>query len=784
MITGENPGVTATAAEAPVAAEHVRLGRSGWVLWREVALRGAGFPAERILALCDDELAAAADRLDDDRPETAENYAAVFAAAERRLTAAVRAVAADPPFREAVIWQNPGLVDTCLDKVVAGEPRTQRGRAHELTVATYLQRYCLKNDTVGFFGPLGWLRVDPDEDGLAVRPGTPPLARRTTYFEGWAVNALAEVLTARPEVRPWLRPRPAPSASRVGWVVRLPFRRPETLTAVEARVLDRCDSRRTVRDIAGEPPDPATMAALLRLRDRGVLAMDLSAPLVNRPERELAARLDGIGDPSVRERAHQPLRRLSAARDEVAAAAGDPDRLRRAGAALAGTFEELTGVPATRRPGATYAGRTLVYEDTRRAGEYRLGPAVLDGLAAPLGAVLDSALWLANAIGERYRAEAVRLLDRASARSGRPAMPLLRLLTSLLPEMGRLAETDTEFTIVDEVVAGFQDRWGRVLDLPPADAAVRRHRMPADLVAARAAREFATGPPLWSTAAWSSPDLLIGAADPAAVARGDAEFVLGELHCARNTLETRCLAGEHPEPARLRAAAEASGMGGRVVTVPRMDSSLATSRTSRADVLMLPRYTYLCIGDESMVPPAGASVLSVLDMVAERAGDDVVVRHRDGRRFSFLEVAAEPLSVLVSGAFRPVAPAAHRPRVSVGPLVLSRESWSFGVADTAWARVKDERRRYAEARRWAAVHGLPERVFARVPVEIKPVAVDFRSLPLVNLLAKLVRRSAGSRRDGVTVSEMRPDLDQLWLPGPDGGRCTAELRFVAVRDPG
>ena len=79
-----------------------------------------------------------------------------------------------------------------------------------------------------------------------------------------------------------------------------------------------------------------------------------------------------------------------------------------------------------------------------------------------------------------------------------------------------------------------------------------------------------------------------------------------------------------------------------------------------------------------------------------------------------------------------------------------------------------------------AVVGLPERGFVRVPVERKPMAVDFRSLPLVNLLAKSVRRTAEAGPGAVTVSEMLPDLDRLWLRDAGGRRYTAELRLVAV----
>jgi hypothetical protein len=137
------------------------------------------------------------------------------------------------------------------------------------------------------------------------------------------------------------------------------------------------------------------------------------------------------------------------------------------------------------------------------------------------------------------------------------------------------------------------------------------------------------------------------------------------------------------------------------------------------------------------------------------------------------------LSRVVVDAFQPVAPAAHRPRITIDKLVLSREQWAFQVADSAWAFAKDEQERFHLARRWRREHELPERVFYRVPVELKPTAADFRSIVLVNMLAKQIRRTQAAGHAGFTVTEMLPDLDQLWLTDRHGQRYSSELRIVA-----
>jgi hypothetical protein len=119
--------------------------------------------------------------------------------------------------------------------------------------------------------------------------------------------------------------------------------------------------------------------------------------------------------------------------------------------------------------------------------------------------------------------------------------------------------------------------------------------------------------------------------------------------------------------------------------------------------------------------------------------------------------------------------------VTIGRLVVARESWSVPAAGLAWVHETDEAARFVAARRWRAGLGLPERVFYRVPHELKPIAGDFGSLALVNLMAKTVRAVPNGPDATVTLTEMYPGPDRLWLPDTTGARYTSELRFVATR---
>lgn len=150
-----------------------------WALWRDLAVRSAGFPVSGL---------------------------DVFGTEDE--SARLAEVAADSAFGEAVIWQNRSAYRTAVVKIAdrgaeAGSKRRQR----DGVVAGYWQRYCSKNDTVGFFGPLAWGTIRDEGPAVAVR-SRGLISEREVHFESWCLEALARAietpavvpLNRRPEI--------------------------------------------------------------------------------------------------------------------------------------------------------------------------------------------------------------------------------------------------------------------------------------------------------------------------------------------------------------------------------------------------------------------------------------------------------------------------------------------------------------------------------------------------------------------------------------------------------
>jgi hypothetical protein len=172
----------------------VPLPGTGWSMWRDAVLRTAGLPAAGLDWLASPECADAADALLDGRAG-ADSFEVAYAEAVAESSRTVRRITGDPLFREAVAWQNLSLIPI-LAKLTAGDaPVGHRARRRLLTredmVARYWQRYCAKNETIGLFGPVTWVTVDPAALTTRAVPGPALTRRRRVSFEYWALELFA-----------------------------------------------------------------------------------------------------------------------------------------------------------------------------------------------------------------------------------------------------------------------------------------------------------------------------------------------------------------------------------------------------------------------------------------------------------------------------------------------------------------------------------------------------------------------------------------------------------------
>lgn len=705
-----------------------------------------------------------------------------FPSAIGEMSKSLYAVAGTDRYQEAVIWQNRRAFHTGVKAYLRHSPesarRNSQRRQHEELIAQYLQRYATKNDTIGFFGPVGWGTFTSSDRALTVRPGHTLLASRTVYFETWGIEALAETIAQDDELRPWCTPRRVPYVALEGTELYVPGRAPMPLPVEQAAVLDACDGSRTAGELYQDPAlqlDGArdVYAVLAQFEQMGLISWGFAVPRATQPAQHLRAQFEKIGKPDLRASALAALDELETARVAVAEAAGDAGALDRALGELEHTFTHLTGTDSTRAAGQQYAGRTLVYEDCRRDLDVAFGRQILRNLGPALSLVLQSARWLTTEVATHYRQRFNVAYDELASKLDSDSISLATFFDHI-DDLILGDETPVTRTLIPEL----QRRWSAIL-VPAAD----RHRMQFSSEALRDAvmTTFDASAPGWPSARYHSPDIMIAAADAESIRHGDYQLVLGELHLGLNALATPIFWQQHPAPQRMFDWVDRDLPTPRIVPLAPKNLAKVTTRTRQA-VITDKDFGLLFSTDAYDIPRT--QVLPIGELVVERDDAGLCARTRVDRLcVDILDVFTETLSWLqLCDQFTLLQPHEHLPRISIDRFVINRESWRFAADDIEFAHIQEEADRFLEARRWADVYEIPRFVFVKTPVEPKPFYVDFESPVLINILAKSIRRALREMPDDpyVTVTEMLPDPTTVWLPDGKGRRYTSEFRIVAV----
>ncbi len=759
--------------------EHlVAVPGTGWSVWRPALLRSTGFPIDGLDMLGDRELAAAVDaRLDEDRLPLEDAFAASTAATTRAL----HGVACDESFRMAVTWQNPAAAAT-LDSAVAAGPeavRNSRHRRREDLIAKYWQRYCAKNDTVGFFGPMCWTSLVDDGPPVRATVSDSLVRDRAVHLEWWALTAVGEVLAQDPEMRPWFPVTLSPQLAVEERDLVAPDRPSTRLTGPVSALLEACRTAPLLGELAermvseGHYQRPGDVVTQVDdLERQGVVLVGVDLPVDLSAEAVLHEHLTAIGDTRTRARAHAALERLTRGRD-AAAAATSATELQDALTALDAAFTEVTGREPRHRPGQTYAGRTLCHLETSRDLDITFGPHLVEKLA-PLGPLLESARWLSGAAARAYHDALSELHGDLAIDGGTDRVPLRDLW--FLAQGAVFGKDAVAGPVVDDFLA----RWNDVLGFDETPIGTRELRFASADLATRVAEAFPDDGPGWWQARIHSPDLHVCAPDLGAVERGDYRLVLGELHIGVAALNTDFFRLGHPEPSELERALVADMPGGRVELLLPEDWPRNCARN--ADWIHGPHDVQL--GFAAARGAVRERLLPVTGLVVVPGGHGLDVVSEDGRRWPLLEVFGQLLNIQTFDTWKLAGRAEHVPRVVVDDLVLTRETWRTTVAATGLADATGEYDRFVAARRWRRTLDLPERVFVRVHTETKPFYVDLTSPLYVRQLCTMLR-SAAQRAGGevaLDVTEMLPTAEDAWLTDAAGRRYASELR-LHLRDP-
>jgi hypothetical protein len=750
---------------------HVPLD-GGWSIWNVSAVRGAGMPFDLLDGF------AVPDVLDRERGEGRQD------AIRDAASSAVRRVLRDDAVLAALAWQRPEILRTWALDYVAARDRDERqstGRRNqrEAVVARYAQRYCAKNESIGFFGSVAWARTALDRPGLTAE-GSGGIRRMSVHFEVKAMEAVAGAWNRDPRLSPFLPVRLDPSAYFDGFRIYPSCRPPIDLDELSRALLHSlggvCPAGELARRAGAETGTGPERAAerLWDLRSRGLVRIGFVVPCDSRPEARLRDQITEITDAAARAELLGELAMLEEARDALLAVATSARD-------ILGAMEHLDGLLAQvvrkhEGDGATAAStvrapRMPVYLDCRRDLDVSLGGDLIDRLRRPLSLVLDSARWLASEVGDAIHGELVARYRGLSARHAEVRLGDLKFAAGDL--------LNDRHEVVAEVADDFQLRWA---EIAPADGA-GEVRLTAEETAPLIKALFPAGPPRWAAARQHSPDIMLCLGP-----QGAPRWVLGELHLALNTLESRFFPEQADRRADLVEATTADMDRGRLVPVYPNSAGYVDSRTY-PPLSLIPQglYTHWSFAADEGPAERTAAVPAARLLVSLRDGELIATDVRDGWHAPVLEFFGEFLTAAVVNLFairRRDGPV-RSPRLVLDDLVICRETWRFAASEVPVPASRPADYGHDRLRGWAREHRIPRRVFAKTPAEPKPFYVDFDAPLLVDNLARAVRRARSTRNEGsadprLELVEMLPDAPDLWLTDEHGHRYTTEFRMVAV----
>lgn len=720
------------------------LGDTDWNLWRTANLRSAGFPADGLHVFGGPAVTTEAEFISSRDHE------------EARLTALVER----EDFVTALVWQNRGAWRQITGPFCTS-PSKRRQRLRSL--ALYWQRYCGKAETIGYFGPSAWLELGAGTDG-DFEHGPRLIRERRTFLEAWAAAAVGAAWTRDEQIRRWLPPylRPDVAVDAERAQARSGSRRIR-LAEDDLEVVLRSDGHNTVERIAGDLglEASAVEASVAKLVRRKVLNWDARIPTTADAHRILESRVLPIADASVAAKCLRDLADIDGGLRAVSDA-GTPAALDAALIALSEDFERITSVKSQRAEAKSYAARSVCFEDAARDVTMTVGTAALAPHADALALIADASRWFTDRLAHYIVAEIDAIIDRA-ARDDLTSITLAEVWPRAM----------TVFwgggTGVERARRELADRWSQTIDLDTnelASAAV--HRTAAELTT-HAAFSDLTGTAVDLP---HSPDLQFVAENAHRFLAGDSTAILGEMHAALVSLDVPVFTWNLGEADDFRDTINAvSGVRRLVPLLP--------STWERNTGRFVPT---TCGHEETMIGFANAaarepgSVVAASDIRFDRTDGHTFVVLPDGRRYTLAEAFAVPLSIVAADGFKVGLPGPRTPRLVVDRTVVFRQTWRSAVTELGLPTKTVAWQDFAAVTQWQAALGLPDRVYAKVPGESKPLYLDLSSPTLVAAFVHQVRRHL-DRNDPIVVTECLPEPENSWLADAAGHRYVSEIRL-------
>jgi hypothetical protein len=684
----------------------------------------------------------------------------------------------DSLIQEAIFLSNPESLERIRSLLSKGASQqlNARTRQHLRLAWNYIQRLCAKNDTASFYGPMAWGRFDKDSRP-SLQFGTKSSSDdwincRAVFFEYWVIARLSEVISKDPEVRQYLPIRLNPGCDIVDRTLSFPINRTVRLSKQTAYLVCEIASagfggitvESLLKIVRNSSLSPGQISSAIEpLIAKGVIERQLEIPLgVHQPEEVLRQKLQNLPDQCLaKDFWLAAIDHLCEMRDNYQVA-DLPTRQ----AILVSARDQLLkmSVDITRDSGKMYVGRSFFYEDCERNIFVEIGGDLSHEIEASLKPVSDLFTSVATAVASilsQYYLEIFTELGGTDTNS-----------VDFIAFYSRAQKANLIEKVINDVRPLLRGAWQAILAERFEDEEIALSKADLDHIV----EQFTVfGADAFKTTTLGvkiqSPDIMIAAPNMDAINDGSYWIVLGEVHPGVHTVSQPVAQPFCPNVSGIKSEVKAILSPGRLILA---DNQLTYQRSNidwldcqYLSQLVLPGTIGRC-SEERLIPSGRCRIIQVSkklvleDRKTGKTEDLVTVIPGDFHRILF-DLAGDILGSGLSA------------RLVYRKIILKRKTWcvdTSGIPDVN--NPGEEWIAFAALRQWANAMGLPRWVFVKSPSETKPIYVDFDNPLAVDLFLKIARQTGS-----VSVSEMRPSPNELWLKESRGRFCS-EIRTSTI----
>jgi hypothetical protein len=637
----------------------------------------------------------------------------------------LREISADEMFQEAVFLSNPAAWERLRSylKHPATHGTNAVSRRTQRLIITYLQRFCVKNETVSFFGPARYGKIDSEDSFLTATPRS-RLSQRKLFFAHWAARAIEDSLT-------------------------------ETFLSTGCASFTNGD-----RSAAASDNNRQQYSYNSRIPTNTWYPLEFLAPIVSPPHKETEASL---------------ISNIKEALMQFPEASFEEKRALLA--EMNGLFCQATGRDSVRHRGKAYSDRQIVYEECEYdIPDLRLGAPAIDLLVREYSEVL-AALTLPGMIKfQAYRQVFHRWFKTVAGENGSARFLHLREVLRNNPEIAGKIEEEAAAQAGEQTRALIE--WFSSLASANAGQSVVRLQPEA-----RAELQSLVGEmrPDLNWPCIFSMDILLAAADLRNINCGKFKLVLGELHSSMGVNGYYSELYQNREKLKESLEGMISGISRGLQPVnfltPAYNKTFISVDLSFPDI----EYAAHALPEKRRIHPADLYLQCHADEVtlhAEGFAEPLFIYSKLPHIMNLLplRIFTHPFCAMekIIGAWRGGGP--HTPRLECGPIVVFRESWhtTAGELRNKLSALSDFEM-FWRAQEYRKECGLPRRVFVRAEGESKPFYLDFDNWLLLDMVIFRLRKLPDQA--AVTIEEMCPATEGLWFKDAYGSK-TSEFRLT------